>query len=227
MMLRLRLFIAILLVAVGVSYAGTMPVIYPENNTLNFTTENHTEVFSNTAKVMVTINSTVNGDEQNTIYAEALSMLNNAVPGVNWKLSSSNESQTTSGVINSRLEFESRLQQDQIDQLTKALATPVSSNQRTEVKVLGFSPDTSQLNQAKYKLMLSIYQEIQSFVTMFNKKTGSHYFIQSISFNDQEGGQIPEPRVQRYRKDDLDLTLSKEVKLSAYVTLAEKSPVVA
>ena len=194
MTLKKTLLLAASALSLPLTHAGTMPVVYPEFNTITYTTSAKTQVKSDKALVQVTVYATALSNDQTTVEDSALQMLKQTIPDIKWRVSNYKQSDSASGALNIILEISARLSQSQLQALNKAIKSANSSSQRISVKVLNYDPTKQMIAQAKQTLMITLYQQVQSYVTRFNKETNSHYKIQYISYNDEK----IDPPIQAY-----------------------------
>jgi hypothetical protein len=219
--------LALAFAATSVVYAGTMPVVYPEYNTISFTLNDKITVKSDTALVQVTVNATALSGNQATAENAALQTVKKALPNVQWQVVNYNQTRAQSGAMNIRIEIQGRLTQLQIQTLNKTLERYQSPNQKLTSQVLNYSPTVESISQAKMALMIQMYNKIQNYLKTFNQQPNRHYHIQNISYNSD---QTPQPRtaspmVQMAVADHAqsNLSVSEDVKISAYISFAEKA----
>jgi hypothetical protein len=219
---------SIILGMVGVANAGTMPVVYPEYNTVAFTLDSHVTIKSDTALVNVTVNTTTLPGDNAIVKKSAIDELKKILPKENWKIVNYKQSESASGAINIKIDIQARLTQSEIDSLRKSFAQH-STNQKMDIKVLNYNPTEAKVKESKQNLMIGMYQEIQQYVKDFNAKTKSNYHIQHVSYNSNiQNYNRPAPqmmmlaRVGGGNSTSKDVEVSKDINLSANVTLAMK-----
>ena len=219
---------SVILGAVCVANAGTMPVVYPEYNTVSFTLDSHVTVKSDTALVNVEVNITTLSGNNTIVKKSALDELKKLSPKSDWKIVNYKQSESASGAINIKIDIQARLTQSKIDALRKSF-TNHSTNQKMDIKVLNYNPTEATVKASKKKLMIGMYQEIQQYVKDFNTKTHSNYHIQHVSYNSNiQSYNRPAPQIMMLAKvggansTNNDVEVSKDINLSANVTLAMK-----
>lgn len=219
--------LALTFAATSFAYAGTMPVVYPEYNTITFTLNDKTTVKSDTALVQVTVNATALSNNQQTAENAALQTLRKTLPSVQWQIVNYNQTRAQSGVMNISIEIQGRLTQSQIQLLNKVVARYQSPNQKLTSQVLNYNPTVASISQAKMTLMIQMYNKIQTYLKTFNQKTNRHYHIQNISYNSDQTPQpraaSPMVRIADASHAQSNLSVSEDVKISAYVSFAEKA----
>lgn len=220
--------LALTFTATGFAYAGTMPVVYPEYNTITFTMDDKITVKSDTALVQVTMNATALSDNQTTVENSVLQKLQKILPSIQWKVINYNQMQAQSGAMNIQMDVQARLTQSQIQTLNKALAQHQSPNQKLTSQVLNYNPTVESISQAKMTLMIQMYNKIQHYLKTFNQQTHRHYHIQNISYNSDQAPQptrtaSPMVRMAATNNAQGNLLVSQEVKISAYISFAERA----
>jgi len=213
---------------VGIANAGTMPVVYPEYNTVSFTLDSHVTVKSDTALVNVTVNTTALSGDNAVMKKSAINELKKILPKADWKIVNYKQSESPSGAINIKIDIQARLTQSEIESLRKSF-TQHSANQKMAIKVLNYNPTEATVKESKQKLMIGMYQEIQQYVKDFNAKTKSNYHIQHVSYNSNiQSYNRPAPQMMMLatvgggNSTSNDVEVSKDINLSANVTLAMK-----
>ena len=202
----------------------------PSESTMSFSKSSEIIVKSTTALVNIIVNATALQGDSTIIQKAAIDNLANVLPKIDWKVVDYKETQADSGAQNIRLVIQARLTSEEIKTLQKELKSNNSNNSSFKVEVVNFDPTPEMLDQAKDNTMISMYQSIEQYVQELNNKTNSHYFIRSVSYSTNESP--IEPRGVMYTKmnmlagtapnDSNELTVSKKMTMSAYVTLAQK-----
>ncbi|GGG07727.1 MULTISPECIES: hypothetical protein [Cysteiniphilum] len=202
----------------------------PLESTISFSKSSEVIVKSDTALVNIIVNATALQGDNTIIQKAAIQNLSGVLPKIDWKVVDYKETQADSGAQNIRLVIQARLTSEEIKILQKELKNNNSNNSRFKVEVVNFDPTPEMLDQAKDNTMISMYQSIEQYVNDFNSKTNSHYFIRSVSYSINESA--IEPRAVMYTKMNMladaapsnsdNLSVSKKMIMSAYVTLAQK-----
>jgi hypothetical protein len=223
---------ATILGMMGIANAGTMPVVYPEYDTVTFKINEKTTVTSDTSLVNVTSHITTLSDKNSSIKKSSVDYLKSILPNADWKIINYKQTESESGAINLRIDFQARLTQSEIDLLRKAL-NKHSVNQKMTINVLGFNPSKQAVKNAKADLMVKLYQDIQAYTGKFNDKTHSNYHIQHVSYNsDSSYNNNYHTKAMVMYGDNMaentsskNIAVSKDINISANITLAKKASV--
>ena len=112
-MFKKTLFLSLPLIT-SLSQAGTMPVVYPEYNTISYTTSKTTTLQSNQATVAIIVYTTALPDSKQTVQDAAIQVLKNILPKANWKMTHIEQQQSQSGALNITLTITTRLNTSEI-----------------------------------------------------------------------------------------------------------------
>jgi hypothetical protein len=222
---------ATILGMMGIANAGTMPVVYPEYDTVTFKINEKTTVTSDTSLVNVTSHITTLSDKNSSIKKSSVDYLKSILPNADWKIINYKQTESESGAINLRIDFQARLTQSEIDLLRKAL-NKHSVNQKMTINVLGFNPSEQAVKNAKADLMINLYQDIQAYTKKFNVKTNSNYHIQHVNYNSASSNNSYQSRAKvmyagntAENSNSTNVSVSKDINISANVTLANKTSI--
>lgn len=213
--------------AIGTAFASDDNCI--EYNTIEYSTQAQTTVKSDSILVQVTGYATTNLQDQNSVEKEISDQVNGMV-AADWKVKNLEQDKSRSGALNVTVQLEARISQQDLNKLQKALENQQANGKKLEVQVLDYNPPNQEIQKAKQKLMIEIYQQAKEYLKTFNKKTSGNYLIQSVKYNDASSNYRPKNTVMLMRSasNDMDsgtanpVAVSQDVKISANITFMER-----
>ena len=200
-----------------------------EYNTIKYSTQAQTTVKSDSILVQVTGYATTNLQDQNSVEKEISDQVNNVVTA-DWKVKNLEQNKSKSGALNITVQLEARISQQDLNKLQKVLDNQQANGKKLEVEVLDYNPPIQEIQKAKQKLMIQIYQQAKEYLQTFNKETHGNYLIQSVKYNDASTTYRPKNTVMLMRSasNEMDSTVanpvavSQDVKIDANITFMER-----
>lgn len=99
---------------------------------------------------------------------------------------------SNSGAINITIKLQARISQSDLNKLQTAFENQdKSSGTKLVVDVLDYNPPAKDIQAAKQKLMIKLFNDTKDYLANFNKQTNSNYTIQSIQYIDVDDGYQP------------------------------------
>ena len=198
------------------------------SNTITFSTNAKTTLESNMATVSVTVNATVTTDPQQAQLA-IMKQLQSHAPEIQWHIMSTQQEQAASGAYDLSLKLWAQVPQAVLVPLQQHLDQP-SKGVKFDLTVMNYDPPAIAVQRANAKLMIQMYQQIQTYVTEFNQATGQSYMIQSVRFSPMTTQPVralsllttsSQPVTAAKAKP---MPVTKAIQLNAFVTLSQPSP---
>ncbi|ALB01538.1 hypothetical protein ACH24_02005 [Francisella persica ATCC VR-331] len=161
------------------------------HNTIKYSAQAETTVKSESILVQVTGYATTTFEKQNSIEKQISGNVNNIVKS-NWKVKKIEQTASNSGAINITIKLQARISQSDLNKLQTAFENQdKSSGTKLVVDVLDYNPPAKDIQAAKQKLMIKLFNDTKDYLANFNKQTNSNYTIQSIQYIDVDDGYQP------------------------------------
>lgn len=201
-----------------------------EYNTIKYSTQAQTTVKSDSILVQVTGYATTNLKDQNSVEKEISDQVNGMV-AADWKVKNLEQDKSRSGALNITVQLEARISQQDLNKLQKELENQQADGKKLEVHVLDYNPPIQEIQKAKQKLMIDIYQKAKEYLKTFNKETSGNYLIQSVKYNDDVSQSYkPKNTVMLMRSASNEMgssaanpvAVSQDVKINANITFMER-----
>jgi len=200
---------------------------YPRLNTINFQVSSEKWISTQTAKVDIQIDASLNQKGLDTLQTQVETTLKTLANG-DWRLIDFNRTQDQSGLERVQITAEARLPTAQITDIrtkTEALTKP---GLKYQVANIDYTPTPADIQAAQANLRTELYQRIQAEVVLIDKTFGNQaYYVQGISFNGS-GIVAPMPMMKtasfaveaNAAPAQQDTSVSQKVTMTANVTLA-------
>ncbi|AVC44367.1 hypothetical protein B4919_06020 [Francisella tularensis subsp. novicida] len=162
---------------------------YLDHNTIKYSTQAETTVKSDSILVQVTGYATTTLEKQNDVEKQISDNVNNIVKS-EWKVKNIEQTTSNSGAINITIKLQARISQSDLNNLQRAFENQnKSSGMRLAVDVLDYNPPARDIQVAKQKLIIKLFNDTKDYLANFNKQTNSNYTIQSIQYIDVDNYQ--------------------------------------
>lgn len=184
-------FIQITLVSLfaTISFAAACGSDHHNYNTITYSTQAETTVKSDSILVQVTGYATTTLEKQNSVEKQISDNINNIVKS-DWKVKDIEQTISNSGAINITIKLQARVSQSDLNKLQRAFDNQdKSTGKRLVVDVLDYNPPAKNIQAAKQKLMIKLFNDTKDYLADFNKQTNSKYTIHSIQYIDVDGYQ--------------------------------------
>ncbi|QIV96052.1 hypothetical protein EDC55_11043 [Allofrancisella inopinata] len=197
-------------------------------NTISYTTQAETSVKSDSILVQVTAYATTTLQDINNVQHKITANIKNIID-TDWKVKNIQQSTSQSGALNVTSELQARITQTQLNKLQTALDNQKINGQKLVVDILDYNPPTQDIENAKQKLMIKIYNDTKKYLNNFNKQTDSNYIIQSIKYGPDynilpsSGNLVLMKTVaNNYNDNTNQAAVSKDISIKANVTFIER-----
>lgn len=155
-----------------------------DHNTIKYSTQAETTVKSDSILVQVTGYATTTLEKQNEVEKQISDNVKNIVKS-DWKVKNIEQTTSNSGAINITVKLQARITQSELNNLQRTFENQgKSSGMRLVADVLDYNPPAKDIQAAKQKLMIKLFNDTKDYLTNFNKQTNSNYTIQSIQYID-------------------------------------------
>ena len=222
---RLFLWVFFLVLLTGSAFADCAQA--PLIDVVRFDVAAKTSIPIDTAKVSVQLSANVSPKALSNVQSEVKGKLENAVESSQWTIDSYQQSKTQSGFIAVDVMLSSRLNAEQIAQLTQALDQISEVGQSFTIANVDYSPSQADIDAARNRLRIEVYQEIQKHADELNKATKQDYQIHEIDFNTET---VPNMKTRMVMMADAsgnqaaqEMAVDYQVNMNANVTLAKQS----
>lgn len=225
-----KLFQVLLLgsVTITAAYAGQNCV--DNLNTVNYSTQAQTTIKSDSILVQVTGYATTTLDNQGSVEKDIAKKVNDIV-NAKWKVRNLEQNTNNSGTLNISVQLQARISKTELINLQSTLQKQKSYSQKLEVKVIDYNAPASNVEKAKQKLMIKLFNNTKNYLKEFNQETGSHYVIQKMRYNNTTSyGTQNNNKMMLMRTNSYDAAtansgttdISQDINMSANVTLIER-----
>lgn len=188
-------------------------------NTVALTLSDKLWVKTDTARLSVSINATLNNKNLVSMRQSLMKKLNQIAPG-DWHITRFDRSQDNSGLAKLYVEAFSRNSQSKLDTVFAKAKLLTKPGERFTVTGIDFSPSDSELDKAKATLREKIYQKVSAELSVLNKQYPKQQFtIHRVMFNDALDQMPQTPGPNRFQA----LALTRKVAAPAVVTSYEAS----
>lgn len=183
---------------------------------------------SNTAKVMVGINATLNNDQLGTIQSQIMNNLQKIANNVDWHITEFSRSKNQSGLEQLYVQAEARIPESGLVNLRKNATTVSKPGATYSIAAIDFSPSSVEIENVKASLRQEIYNEAQAELQRLNKIYPDEKFhLHTINFINPEPVPMPQMRTMLIAETNGNaasapaaMVVSNKIKLTANVVLA-------
>jgi len=213
----------------SIAMASPSPVVpvsdYPKQNKINYQLSEQDWVNTNTAKVTVTVNASLDQKKLENIQTVIQTSLKK-LADADWRIINFNRNQSQSGLETVNAMAQARIPTKHIKDI-RAKATSLNEpGIKYEISNINYQPTVKELQNANVKLRQQIYKKVQSEIDLLDK-TFNHedFYVQNITFNPSIGA-IPARAttnnmvMMKKQATTPAENISQKVTLNAEVTIA-------
>ena len=150
-------------------------------NTITYSTQAQSTIKSDSILVQVTGYATTTLEDQDSVEKNIAKTVNDIVKA-KWKVKNLDQNTNNSGTLNVAVQLQARISKAELINLQSTLQKQKSYSQKLEVKVLDYNAPASDIEKAKEKLMIVLFNNTKTYLKDFNQETGSHYVIQKMRY---------------------------------------------
>lgn len=197
-------------------------------NTVSYQTSAESAIKVEKAKVMVTLNSTINPQKAEQVKSNATEQLQKIVTDSEWSIENYSQQMTNSGLLDVSVIFKARLDLNQINQLNAQLDSLNTSGQKYTVANISYTPNLKNIESTKNDLRITMLGQINDQVHQLNQAEHTHYKLKKVSF---ETNNAPSPRNTAYgvsymtksaaNESQKSLKVSQKITMTANVEIIE------
>ena len=167
-------------------------------NTISYQTSAESIVKVQKAKVIVTLNITLDPQKVGSLKTNSIDKLENIVPNSEWSVEDYTQNKTSSGLLNVNISFKSRLDAQQVAKLNSLISSLNGSGRNFTVSAVSYTPSLNNIEQTKNQLRIKMYDMINQQVQQLNNQAHTHYQIGKIIFSTNNSAPRPVPYTMSY-----------------------------
>lgn len=181
---------------------------------------------TNTARVIIAINATLNDNQLGQIHNEILQNLARIAPNTQWHITDFSRNQTQSGLEQLNAQAEARLPDNALANLRHNATIVSKPGQTYSVLDIDYAPNLADIEQTKELLRKQIYQQTTTEIDTLSKiYPNHHYYLHNIDFSNPNEVITPQPLFRTMAIGSLaapqnKLAVSSKIVITANVVLA-------
>jgi hypothetical protein len=196
-------------------------------NLINYHVSAERWASTNTARVIIAINATLNDNQLGQIHNEILQNLARIAPNTSWHITDFSRSQTQSGLEQLSAQAETRLPDNALANLRHNAVNVSKPGQTYSVLDIDYAPNLADIEQTKELLRNQIYQQTIVEIDALSKiYPNRHYYVHNIDFSNVNDVIPPQPVFRTMAVSGLpqapqnNLAVSSKIVIRADVVLA-------
>lgn len=201
----------------------------PSLNTVQLQMTSEAWVKTNTAKVIIAIDATLNQEQLANIHSQILANLRKISDKTDWHIMQFERSKDQSNLERLQVVAEARISETELAQISKRVEAVNKPGVAYRVANIEFTPSLAEIEQVRAELRNNLYEQIKAELANLNKIYPEvHYFVHNVTFKEDMNSVINRSKTMLLAISNVPqiegqaLQVSNQLRLAADVVLAAK-----